>query len=135
MEGVDWDDDVHLGMGVVDDNGHEWVMIQDDGPYISLIGLDLNPVGAKREELTPNGKRYELREVGSDEPGHPEVLTTVEDYENAPEGTIVSGYSRSVSYKINHRRWEESGLLGQFTGDEMAGHARDVLRWGPGDEA
>lgn len=88
MEGVEWDDNIHRGLGAVDDAGQEWVMLQDDGPYISLIGLDLNPVGAKREELTPNGKRYELREIK--EPGHPKVLETVEDYQNAPEGTIIA---------------------------------------------
>lgn len=120
MAGADWEGDIPVVM--IDPAG-------DRSTYVLTVEEEAM-CEADDEELTPNGKRYELREIV--EPDHPEVLTTVEEYENAPEGTIVSGYSRSVSYKINHRRWEESGLLGQFTGDEMAGNARDVLRWGKG---
>lgn len=88
MADVEWDDEKYRGAGATDTNGKTWVMSQNDGDYISCIGLGMNTCGAPAEELTPNGKRYKLVEVT--EPEHPAMLTTVEDYENAPEGTIVA---------------------------------------------
>lgn len=43
---------------------------------------------ADDKDLTPNGKRYKL--VEDTTPDHPEVLETLEDYVNAPEGTIIA---------------------------------------------
>ena len=134
MEGVKWDDEKHVGLGVQAPNGDNRVLILNDTPSLWLTALpDFTEILLfPRESLTPNGKRYELREVGKgepdvrraialveelarahnlhsltdnklartmnevldalagDKPDHPEVLTTVEDYENAPEGTIIS---------------------------------------------
>lgn len=131
MADVEWDDEKHRGLGAVDEAGQEWVMLQDDGGYINCIGLDLNPVGAERGELTPNGKRYELREIT--EPEHPETLTTVEDYENAPEGTIVklSEYEEPLR-KYEQGRWADPYGY-KFTNEHLAGTIRKVKRWGWGE--
>lgn len=130
MEDVEWDDDIHRGLGAVDDAGQEWVMLQDDGPYISLIGLDLNPVGAKREELTPNGKRYELREKSD----HPEVLETLEDYKNAPAKTLVCFHDCEPFLKEDDGGWTVQGGH-PWSDEELEGTRRSVLRWGKGGEA
>lgn len=127
MADVEWDDEKHRGLGAVDEAGQEWVMLQDDGGYINCIGLDLNPVGAERGELTPNGKRYELREV-TGEPEHPEVLSTVEDYEDAPEGTIVAFDNGSPYVKLGSVWVDRGGHLSPEFG--MAGTSRQVLRKG-----
>lgn len=68
--------------------------------------------------------------VGNDQQEHPETLSTLEDYENAPVGTIVAkpGYSAWTKGRDGswHRggEWAPSGL--------MAGTERQVLRWGDG---
>lgn len=129
MADTEWDDEKHRGLGAVDDAGQEWVMLQDDGGYINCVGLDLNPVGAERDELTPNGKRYKLVEV----PDHPEVLETVEDYENAPEGTVVASGSEEPWMKTQDR-WRSRGST-TWTDQAMVRNFplmpnRRVLRWG-----
>lgn len=142
MADVEWNDDEHRGMGAVDKAGQEWVMLSDDGSYINLVGLDLNPVGAKSEDLTPNGKRYELIEVGAtvsqhenagdDQPGWPKALETVRCYESAPVGTVVcrSISPRIVYCKTGYGIWEETGRERRFASYEMGGVVRVVLRWG-----
>ena len=131
MADVEWDSGEHQGAGAIDSDGDVWVMIQDDGDYINCVGLDLNPVGAKRGELTPNGKRYELREV-TDEPEHPEVLCTVEDYENAPVGTIVAGSGHYPITKTDRGTWMNS-FISNGSNADMAVMPRTVLREGWGE--
>lgn len=134
MADVEWDNEKHRGLGAVDEAGQGWVMLQDDGGYINCIGLDLNPVGAERGDLTPNGKRYELVEVTdkpaqADEPEYPETLTTVEDYENAPVGTIVALNGCLPYVKRGRNDWSDA--FGDTCSDKgIAGHTREVLRWG-----
>lgn len=134
MDEVEWDNEKHRGLGAVDEAGQGWVMLQDDGGYINCIGLDLNPVGAERGDLTPNGKRYELVEVTdkpdqADEPEYPETLTTVEDYENAPEGTIVASNGQwEVPHMKQNGLWWRSGIASD--NEFMARNCHPVLRWG-----
>lgn len=131
MADVEWDDEKHLGAGATDTNGRVWVMSQDDGGYINCIGLDMRTCGAPAEDLTPNGKRYKLVEVT--EPDHPEVLETEEDYENAPEGTIIaaSGWN-TVPLVKRDGAWHRDRLT--FASEEMAGGLPvEVLRWGWGE--
>ena len=139
MADMEWDDDIHRGLGAVDDAGQEWVILQDDDPYISLIGLDLNPVGAKREELTPNGKRYELREI-TDVPDHLSELLTETDYLDAPIGTIivVPGEGTTAVQKLDDNEWGIAGIRTRVDAEACARASADhgpgtVLRWG--DEA
>lgn len=82
MEGVKWDDEKHVGLGVQAPNGDNRVLILNDTPSLWLTALpDFTEILLfPRDSLTPNGKRYELREVGKGEPDHPK-LTPVYDYE------------------------------------------------------
>ena len=129
MADVEWDDEKHRGAGATDPNGKVWVMSENDGGYINCTGLDMDTCGAPADTLTPNGKRYELREV-TDEPEHPETLTTLEDYENAPKGTIVklSEYDEPLR-KHEQGRWEDPNGY-KFTNERMAGISRTVKLWG-----
>lgn len=99
MEDVEWEHDLHHFAGATADTGAGVVMVDPHGPGITVFDLDTEEVvAASPAEITPNGKRYELREVivsqdenvADDRPEHPRVLHTVEDYENAPDGTIVA---------------------------------------------
>lgn len=129
MDEVVWDDEKHLGAGATDTNGTVWVMSQNDGDYINCIGLDLSTCGALAEELTPNGKRYELREVTDGE--HPETLTTEEDYENAPEGTVVAEPRWQAWQKRATGKWVYAES--KRDSGSIAGTERRVLRWGWGE--
>lgn len=130
MADVEWSDEKYRGAGATDTNGKTWVMSENDGGYINCTGLDMSTCGAPAEELTPNGKRYELREVT--EPGQPETLTTVEDYENAPEGTIAV-ISIGLGYPImkHFGKWWRNGI--SLTSVNISGGTREVLRWGWGE--
>ena len=123
-----WDDEEHHLAGATTPNGIEVVMLWLN-TGINHIATDHGLYA--RAMLTPNGKRYELREITK--PDHPETLETVEDYENAPEGTIMAlpgGYPWVKQYGTWRspifRDSSESIALGW---DEPF----NVLRWGPGD--
>lgn len=65
----------------------------------------------------------------------PTTLTTVEDYENAPSGTVVWGRSsgshlRTALEKWDHR-WHETGVNAGYEDDDMERHGpHQILRWG-----
>lgn len=94
MQGVKWDDHKHFLTGASHKDGDDEVMLGVDG-YGDVITLPLNGQPAMYSytpgDLTPNGKRYKLREVtvssgenvGPDQQDHPRVLSTLEDYELA----------------------------------------------------
>lgn len=130
MADVEWDDDKHYLTGATGPFGDEVVMMwyDDDTDHIFTNGEEW-----PRDRLTPNGKRYELREVGApEEPARPATLETVEDYENAPAGTVVAEPGRPALTKTHGGEWHRYG--GWFTSDEMAHTERQVLRWGKGKE-
>lgn len=69
--------------------------------------------------------------VGADQPEHPATLTTVEDYENAPVGTIVASNEYSPYVKLRRGYWEHPRYIPR-TDASMADTPRKVIRWGDG---
>lgn len=136
MADTEWDGDKHFLAGATldaEENEEEMVMCgytRDGEIYV------VQPDGEKRGywpmpcDLTPNGKRYELREVTA--PEHPETLTTVEDYENAPEGTIVALQGTSAAWVKDGGKWKR-GTYAIIDSVAASAHARTVLRKGWGE--
>lgn len=140
MADVAWDDMEHRGMVGVGEDGVEWVMLylRADGRIIGVTPDFGEARGLLPKWLTPTGKRYELREVtvssgenvGADQPGHPEVLRTVEDYENAPLGTIGAKDTFAPWVKTSAYFWTSAyGVVGNIGMAAKPGTFR-VLRWG-----
>lgn len=70
-------------------------------------------------------------------PAHPTTLTTEQDYENAPVGTIVvePTYLERVSVKRVSNIWTNTIAIGSPTNSDMADRGiTTVLRWGVGNE-
>lgn len=130
MADVRWDHDTMPGTGALTENGDLWIMRDDAGDSIDCISPDLVEIAfVAKDFLTPNGKRYELREV----PDHPEMLTTVLDYESAPVGTVVEGKGKLPWTRLEYVWKETAGTKASDV--HMAGEPRRVLRWGWGDKA
>lgn len=138
MADVEWDGEKHFLAGATlneGDSAEEMVMCgytRDGEIYV----VEPNPGRGKRGywpmpgDLTPNGKRYELREII--EPEHPEALCTVEDYEDAPVGTIAA---RNHFYPVVKRLpgvWLNP-YDDETSSEKLAGDSRTVLRWGWGE--
>ena len=135
MEDVEWDDKEHHGQGAVGEDGVEWIMV-DMRPDRRIVGIspDFRKVrGLRPEWLTPNGKRYELREVADDQQDHPKVLRTVEDYENAPNGTVVACRWSDPWTKDGSRQYPWVRGDEKLRDTDMAHVEREVLRWGWGE--
>ena len=127
---IGFDFDKHHLAGATSSDGDEVVMLWLDDIESGLIICETDAWEPKA--LTPNGKRYELREVGEvDEPGHPETLTTAEDYADAPVGTIVANNGHLPCAKRNMGDWVDT-LSTKHTHNGLAGASRRVLRWGWG---
>ena len=137
MADVEWSDEKHHLAGAIDAEGTEVVMIGTFSSTIRVCDVDevnetFAPVLENPGTLTPNGKKYELREIGAPEqPEHPATLTTLEDYEDAPVGTIVvtSGTS-GVLTKVGGK-WKYGAYEDEYN-EGMATFEREVLRWGWG---
>lgn len=127
MDKIAWSDDVHRGMAAVDENGNTWIMQSEETRAINLIHPEtLASAWAYKKYLTPTGTRYEL----TPKRDHPEELNTLDDYENAPIGTIVTtgsghpitktetGWATSTGRTISSQRVAELGAHGK------------VHRWG-----
>mgnify|MGYP006994780482 CR=1 FL=1 len=131
MDEVEWDEDKHALTGAVVDVGGgpiDVVMLAGSVAGIDYATLDGKFGYEPRYYFTPNGKRYELREVGApEEPEHPETLTTEQDYEDAPEGTVVAKPGCLAWTKSYGGDWDDEG--GGKASHEMAGTEREVLRW------
>ena len=131
MADVQWNTEAHRGAGVTADTGSEWVMLRSNGgKRIECVRTDMKEyLSLSRSDITPNGKKYELVEVTGDE--HPETLTTVEDYENAPVGTIVDIYGL-VAVR-GKRDWFPTDGTIIYSANEMFHQGEgDVIRWGWG---
>ena len=134
MADVVWDDEKHTLAGATLDIGHgpqNVTMTGRHGSIIYYITEDGEASYAYRSNLTPTGKKYKLAEAEQ-----PETLSTLEDYQNAPEGTIIAhpgdmpwikedGHWRSPLF----RQSSESLALTVVRND------RPVLRWGENGKA
>lgn len=138
MDEVEWDEEKHALTGAVVDVGGgpvDVVMLAGSVDGIDYATLDGKFGYEPRFYFTPNGKRYELREVGAGEseadekPEHPETLVTAQDYENAPEGTVVQ-IGGVVALRVNGY-WLQSCGRGLAFSCEMAQLGRGtVFSWG-----
>lgn len=132
MADVQWDAREHRGLGTFGEDGAEWIMV-DMRPDRRIVGIspDFRKArGLRPEWLTPNGKRYELREAGDDQLERPKVLCTVKDYENAPNGTVVAcewsePWTKGGSCQYPWVRGDE-----KLRDTDMAHVEREVLRRG-----
>lgn len=130
MADVRWDHDTMPGTGALTENGDLWIMRDDAGDSIDCISPDLVEIAfVAKDFLTPNGKRYELREV----PDHPEILETYKDFRDAPEGTIVARYGMAPWWKTDDDTWERGHNEASDAYMASKFHTLKVLRWG--DEA
>lgn len=130
MADVEWDWDKHMLAGAtlaVDGATFEATMLTFEDGFISYVTQSGERGMAFPERLTPNGTKYELREVTDGE--HPETLTTVEDYENAPLGTVVDIFG-TVAIRQKYG-WAVTGYRYKLNNDEMLQQGKGVVvRWG-----
>ena len=135
MADAEWDDEKHrlAGATVPMVSGPEEVVMlsERDDDTIDFALMDGRFGSVRKTHVTPNGKRYELREVGApEEPEHPAALVTEQDYANAPAGTVVAmdeGYSWT---KCSDGDWWRGGIW--HSDYRMADTERQVLREGWG---
>lgn len=181
MADVEWDADKHYLAGADTQYGSV-VMLHPVGETMVVhdFNSDLREV-FDRDDVTPNGKRYELREVGAGEPDvrraqalveelardhvlnsltdgelartmnevldalatttpiedvedtdeakRPVILETLEDYANAPEGTIVAA-AQGGPWVKEVGQWFAGDR--PATAESIAYQPRIVLRWGWG---
>nr|DAI86673.1 MAG TPA: hypothetical protein [Caudoviricetes sp.] len=129
MADIEWDHDKYHLHGATTPKGDEVVMLWHDD--IDTDHIITDHAEWPRDRLTPNGKKYELREVGAtEEPAHPATLETLEDFQNAPDGTVIS-YAGNMPLTLIGQIWRR-GFATQ-THREMAGDKCPVLRWGWGE--
>lgn len=134
MDEVEWNGDTHALTGAVVDVGGgpvDVVMLAGSVDGIDYATLDGKFGYEPRYYFTPNGKKYELREV-TDKPEHPETLRTLEDYENAPEGTIAASNGKwEVPYMKQNGLWWHRGIA--CSNEHMARNCHPVVREGWGE--
>lgn len=143
MADVEWDDEKHHLAGAVFQNPGtattaDVVMFHKDGSG-AIIAVDVedgHPFIADASKYTPNGKRYELREV-TDVPDHLSELLTETDYLDAPIGTIivVPGEGTTAVQKLDDNEWGIAGIRTRIDAEDCARASADhgpgtVLRWG-----
>lgn len=139
MSDIEWDDDAHAGLCAEHPKyGTVGMLEKDTHGDILLIHAEegrlrtrwthphhLTPLPGTHLDLTPrSGSEPETT------PDHPTELTTLEDYRNAPEGTIVAQDS-DRPFVLIYELWMSSPTV-MRDHDEMAGIRRRVLRWGWG---
>lgn len=127
MADVEWDDEKHYLAGADTQYGSV-VMLYPVGE--TVVVHDFNSVLREvfdRDDVTPNGKRYELVEMTEAE--HPVVLETLEDYKDAPDGTIVATVHGVPWVKEVGEWWVGDRPV---TSESIAYQPRFVLRWGWG---
>ena len=137
MADVEWDDDTHHLTGATSPGGDVVMMWHDvdDSEQIICVDSAWYPV-----QLTPNGKQYKLVEatvssnenVRPNQPEHPTVLKTEGDFEDAPEGTIVTKRGRGPWILLENGMWVTTSA--EYPSEGMTITAPyTVLRWGWGE--
>lgn len=135
MDEVEWEDEKHFLAGAVyevEGSTCPVVMVGEtrDGCEIYSVDLDEHTgFWPMHGDLTPNGKKYKLVEVTDQ---HPETLTTWEDFDNAPEGTIVSMSDVADVWVKYKDKWKQ-GEFGYRPSSYLEGNELTVLRWGWGE--
>lgn len=140
MDNVQWSDEEHYLAGAEDYDGNEVIMLRKIYGSIQVCdadqrGVTFAPVMEHPKNLTPNGKKYELREVidaldETIEPNRQRVLSTAEDYENAPRFTVVSIFGKVA--ERGFLGWYFTGFDSDHGSEYMARLGEGtVLRWGP----
>lgn len=139
MADVEWDDEVHTGqcaehpmyeevrMMCLDwenDHADHILCYLRPGVFYGLPMSSLTPIPDSKIDLTP--RREPEPEFT---PDHPAVLTTEEDYAEAPERTIVAAFRNHPWMKVGGF-WGRNGV--KYYAAELCGVPRQVLRWGDG---
>lgn len=101
------------------------------GTKVAMLGYQLDGYTILTDKghidprhLTPTGRRYKL--VLDD--GHPEYLDTMQDYENAPSGTVAAAPGEFPRVK-DGSVWYAPDSIAMTSHETMAGTRRRVLRW------
>lgn len=125
MADVVWNDHKHYLSGATHkDKEVDRIMLDDYDGLIFNAGLEGNYLlQSSPGELIPNGKKYKYVEVTE----HPEVLETEEDFENAPEGTVIAPMHEFVREK-REGVWVSKKV--DWRGKQGYQKFR-VTRWGP----
>ena len=126
--------DAHHLAGATTPGGEEVVMMWLDTAEDGLVMCD-NYAWAPGQ-LTPNGKRYEIREVGDlpgyqpeKKPGTNSWLLAAEEAEDAPEGTIIAKNGSEPYIMDDDLGWVT--ITGEATHEHIAANLPwRVLRWG-----
>lgn len=130
MAGTGWDDKTHFLAGATYERTKEPVVMI--GPNVKDFTIDCifptRNTGYRVYDnmLTPNGKRYRM--VEDTETDHPATLTTVDEYDKAPNGTIIEErYTGFAFIKVGQSLWRNAA---KGWGINAPSVPSDVLRWG-----
>lgn len=147
MADVEFDSAEHTLAGVTHKSGSNHILWEEvDDYYVNTVSPDGTLYRSVRKDLTLNGKRYRIQEVdtsgvkedgatvssdekvGDDQPEHPEILTSLSEYSNAPSGTIVFASDSLPLVKMRSGDWAAG--VSQYPVKSVAGISRKVARWG-----
>lgn len=151
MEDVEWNHDKHYLSGAIDSEGNEVIMLGEELGNIRTLDVDmmdseLIAVLESPASLTPNGKKYKMVEatfssnekVARNQQQHPEILDTVQDFKDVPNGTIVAGKGQGNHPFVKQGDfWLSVAFNYDVSSLAMAGNKNStfyVLRRGWGDE-
>ncbi|TQE43594.1 hypothetical protein EJK80_06185 [Corynebacterium phoceense] len=103
------------------------------GIIISAHPDQFNAVWLAREKVDTSGKAWQAQVYLESLTLDPVELTTVEDFENAPEGTIVAAPQGNAYQKVFAKYWESYN--DELDAKEMAASSPwKILRWGWGEQ-
>lgn len=133
LENEEWDEKKHFLLGVLDTDGDDGVLVGSSGYgefdvyYPQYRGI----VTMSNIDLRLNGKKYRI--TGEEDSAkrvedHPEELTTLADYENAPAGTVVALPGFSPWTKMRSSTWQSCEITVDSK-DLRSSGPHKVLRW------
>ena len=130
LDEIGWDWDTHHMAGAISPQEEEVVMLwfDDDANLVICAESAWRP-----DELTPTGNRYKLVNVNdrAEQAAHPTVLETEQDFEDAPQGTIVTRRIRTPWTRLNNGEWACGAEGKRKSSADMADYdGWRVLRWG-----